>query len=285
MTTVGENKNSEAKWLEEQKSFLASIVVGNKDINGNDITRVYVRADQYVIYEIGGARPIDSLRVQIYEKVEGDTVPQDNYSKIKDSFDRIKSVIHRTGVDTSYRQRVASAIGLAIEGHITESKTLFENIEADANEDFRHAIYGRLSYLFGALLLLSITGMISISTYINRGADFFASNPQVASIIYSLAFAMMGGFLSVSLRAKNILSQRAISIWMYAIFGAERLIISAISGIAAYALVSSGLLLGSLIDGVNGLYGILSICFLSGFSETLVPNSLAKIEGGADQSR
>jgi len=273
-----EDESKAEAYLKEQQKVLKSHVIGQKDNSGNIIKKINARGEEYIIYEIEGESEIDSLKIILHTKIEEDTEPIDNFQKVKDNFDRLKSVLSKTKVDSSYKQRMASALVVGITGHIEESKTLFKNIENDALDDYKHKIYGRLFYLFGSIITTFIVSLIALITYINRNTDFFAGNHDLTILIYSVAFASLGGFFSVSLKAKEVFTLRAISYWMYIVYGAERLFISVIAGIATYTLISSGLILSILNPDGNNIYSLLSICFISGFSETLIPNTLNKVE-------
>lgn len=273
-----ETPTSDAVYRAEQKATLASLIIGAKDLNGNTIKKIYARGDEYVIYEIAEAAAIESLKVQIYTKIEDNREPQINFQKVKDNFDRLKSILYKSGADSSYKQRAASAIVTAILGNVEESNRILCNIEKDAMDDYKHGIYGRLFYLLGSVIISTLLMSAALFAYINRESLFFLENKELTFLTYSVAYAALGGVFSVSLKAKEVFTQRAISYWMYTVYGGERLLVSIVSGIATYTLISSGLIFSSLIAANSGVYAILSICFISGFSETLIPSSLSKIE-------
>ena len=276
-----ESLAKDVEYRTEQKETLASFVIGAKDLNGNIIKKVYARGDEHVIYEIAEASAIESLKVQIYTKIEDNLEPLKNFQKVKDNFDRLKAVLYKSGADSSCKQRAASAIVTAILGNVEESKQLFSSIEKDAMDDYKHGIYGRLFYLLGSVIISFLLISAAIFVCLNRSSIFFTENKELAILTYSVSYAALGGFFSVSLKAKEVFTQRAISYWVYMVYGGERLLVSIVSGIAAYTLISSGLVLSSFNTAEGGIYSILSVCFISGFSETLIPSSLSKIEKNA----
>lgn len=268
-------------YRKQQKDDMDSHVVGNTDASGNTITKIYARGDEYVIYEVAGLPPIESLKVRIHTKVEDDYQPVINFQKSKDAFDRIKSVMYKTGVDSGYRQRAASAIVCAILGQEGEAKKQFDNIEKDANEDYRHKVYGRLFYLLGATVLTLTLSGLAIASYVYRSESLLTENPQLVQIINSISFATLGGLISVSYNAKEVIGQRAISYWMYSIYGVERQLIAIVAGIAAYILVKSGIFFPGFSEGASGAFFMASICFISGFSEKLIPGYMERLEKSA----
>ncbi len=271
------------KYLKEREETLKLFIVGSKDLNGSLIKKIYARGDEYIIYEIEDSIGVDSLKVLIYTKVEEDNEPIINFQKVKDNFDKLKSILYRSGSDASYRHRAASAIVKAIHGDVSASNALLQSIEADAQEDYKHKTYGRLVYLLGAFLITVLCVLIGFIGYINRETPFMSNNPDFTFVLYSISFAVLGGFLSVSLKAKEVFHQRAIDYWMYAIYGAERLLASIIAGVATYIFVASGLILSTFNNNENGIYVLMVISFISGFSEKFIPNSLNKIENQVER--
>ncbi|MBK1888689.1 hypothetical protein Undi14_01485 [Undibacterium sp. 14-3-2] len=264
-----------------QQEDLAGYVIGATDASGNTIKKIFARGDEYVIYEVEELPPIESIKVRIYTKIEENDLPVMNFQKAKDAFDRVKSVMYKTGADSSYRQRAASAIVCAILGQAEEAKKQFENIERDANEDYRHKVYGRLFYLLGATIFTLLLGFASVVLYIFRAERALLDNPQIAQLIYAMSFATLGGLISVSYNAKEVIGQRAISYWMYSVYGIERQIISVVAGVAIYVLVKSGIFLPAFAEGKGGAFFMASISFLSGFSEKLIPSYMERLEKSA----
>lgn len=282
ISNITQNEADKNKiYQEKQKEDLALYVIGGIDGSGNTINKIFAKGDEYVIYEVVGLPPIESIKVRIHTLIEENMVPILNFQKVKDSFDRIKSVLYKTGADSSYKQRAASAIVSAIYGEIEEAKKQFANIENDANEDYKQKIYGRLFYLLGATILTLTLSATCILSYLYRTELLFINNPKITSIINSISFSTLGGLISVSYNAREVIGQRAISYWMYSVYGIERQIIAIIAGIASYILIKSGIFLPGFSEGKSGELFMASICFLSGFSEKLIPRFMERLEKSA----
>lgn len=279
-----DNLSAEDKYKKEQKERLSVYVVGEKDNMGYTINKIFARGDEYIIYEVREASDIESLKVVIDTAIEDNDEPVNNFHSVKDKFDRLKSVLYKSGADASYKQRAASALATAIRGGVEDSKKLFESIESDAEDDYRHQIYGRLVYLLGAILVVVILSLSSLTIYLNRSSPFFLENHAIVFLAYAATYAALGGFFSVSMKAKEVFAQRAIAYWMYLIYGAERIAISLVAGIAAYTFVESGLVFPRIDSSeLGGMYAMLSLCFLAGFSETLIPSALNKLESSVEK--
>ncbi|QEZ93105.1 hypothetical protein [Proteus sp. CD3] len=271
------------EYKQNQITRMNNYVVGNKDFMGNTISRIYARGDQYLVYTIEGSSDITSLKVIVDTLVEDDFEPMLNFQCVKDDFDKLKSTLYKLGVDESYKQRASSAIVTAILGDTENSKTIIANITKDAECDYKTKIYSRLFYLLGAAIVAICFSISSVIFYFLREKDFIITNATFFNMLYCLTYSTLGGFLSVSLKAKYVSTQQAISNWMYSIYGAERLVISLIAGVVIYSLVRSGLMFSGLISNDGNMFMLLMLSFVSGFSETLIPNSLSKIESNYQQ--
>lgn len=273
-----ETITKEEAYLREQKLAIESIKVGKECPSGCIVKKIYARGDEHVIYEIDSINSIESIRVYIHTKIEDDITPLSNFQKVKDRFDKAKSSIFKYSANSSYKQRAASALVTAIMGDVDEANKIFDNIESDAKEDFQQRVYGRIFYLLGAIVLGALICTSALLAHVWRGSEFFTSNYILLHFLYAAAYASAGGFFSVSLKAKDVWAQQAINNWMYAIYGAERLIISAIAGVITYTTIKSGLIFSFIETSDSAAYLMLSICFLSGFSESLIPNYMGKLE-------
>lgn len=68
---------------------------------------------------------------------------------------------------------------------------------------------------------------------------------------------------------------------MHPIYVIERQVIAIITGIAAYILIKSGVFIPGFSEGRSGQFAMASICFLSGFSEKLIPSYMERLEKSA----
>ena len=131
-------------------------------------------------------------------------------------------------------------------------------------------------------MMVSIAGLVA---YICRASYFAQSNQGLILFLYSAVFSTFGGLLSVSINLNNVFIEKALDEFMYAIYGSQRLLFSILGGFAVVVLVKSKMVFGELMSSDKNLYALMAICYLSGFSETLIPNSLKKIEGKVDKGK
>ncbi len=59
------------KYKEDQKLRIAELQAGKKDMNGNEISKILVKANEYVIYEISTTDISDCLKVYMKKTLEG----------------------------------------------------------------------------------------------------------------------------------------------------------------------------------------------------------------------
>ncbi|KAB7693168.1 hypothetical protein [Plesiomonas shigelloides] len=278
VTQINATESPEDKYKREQKARMAAHKVGELDSSGCVITKIYARGDNHIIYEIKENSCSESFRVLIDTEIENDETPLNNFQEIKDELDKLKAVLYQAKLDHSYKQRAASAVVTAIRGDIDRCNSLLNNIKNDAIAEHKKKVYARIFYLGGAMLPMLLFCLFSIIAYIGRNHLLLESNPELAPIIYAVTFSCLGGFFSVSLKAKEVYTQQAIGYWMYGLYGSERLVISMIAGIIAYTLVSSGVIFSAIQGDAKNIFPVLVLCFASGFSETLIPNYMNKLD-------
>ncbi|WP_316674814.1 hypothetical protein [uncultured Tolumonas sp.] len=272
------------KYKIEQKARINSYVTGATDPLGYEIKKILARGDEYVIYEVSNLPPQESIRVAIDTILEQDTAAISRFNKIKPDFDEFISIHAKYECDVSFKKRAASAITMAINGDLDNAKLLFNKIKADAINDHSEKIYGKLSYQAGALFISLILLSISFCLYIFRLDEFVIKNQFLFHIAIATAFAALGGFLSISIKMKELTIDKGLKKRVYFAYGIERMIISLIGGLFILVLIKSNLIFGFLNAASNKLYPIMAFCLLAGFSETLVPNALKNLEKTSENS-
>lgn len=97
-------------------------------------------------------------------------------------------------------------------------------------------------------------------------------------IFYVLTSGVIGGFISASYKLKSITFEKGISRWYFLAYGIERLVLSILASIALFFAVKANIVFGFIKDAPNPFYGYIILGILAGFSETLIPSLLTKIE-------
>jgi len=92
-----------------------------------------------------------------------------------------------------------------------------------------------------------------------------------------MSYASIGGFLSIAKDIKKIHIDSCDFGWFQVFYGSTRILISMFSGLIIYVLIKSELILPSLNNEEN-IYIVCILAIAAGFSESMIPNLLKKIE-------
>lgn len=263
------------KWQQER---IEHFTVGASDYAGNIISRVYSRFDEFIIYELQDIPTHESLRVFIQSKDEYDESKIILFQQCKPHFDEFIANCYRYNCASIYRKRAATVLSSILLGILNPTEDNFKKINDDIKLDYTNTMLGRNYYQLGAITLSIITIILSATIYLTRTTDFITHNHFIPVVFYAAAFASMGGFISVSLKIKSLHTDRELNKSNYFLYGAERILFSIIAGILVYFMLKGNLIFGFLNTDSDISFSIYVICALSGFSETLIPNTLRNLE-------
>lgn len=213
------------KYLKKQQETLASLKIGTPDLNGYPIKNIYARGDEYLIYDTTEESVHQTIKVLIYTEEDDD--PQKichAFNRVKNKFDKLKTVLYKSGDNPLHKQRAASAVVIILQEPNKEDEVndLLEEITQDIKKEYEDKLWGRLAYLGGALSITLIGVISACLSYVFRNSAFFSNNEILLSIIYCSMFAGIGGFFSVSLKSQSIFIMEATNKFMYFLYGLER---------------------------------------------------------------
>jgi len=207
----------ETNYKGEQIKRMSKFVFNGTDVVGHKIDKILAKGDEYVIYEVLGLPAQESIRIYIDTFEEVNNEPIDRVNKIKPHFDEFLSILFKYGCDSSFKKRASNAVAMAINGNVEEAKCLFDKIKLDAKQEYSERILGRLSYQSGALIFSFIIGLIFV--LINLNEYFSSETLLLKNILIAAIFSSFGGFLSISLRIKEIVIDRGLSRLTYLVMG------------------------------------------------------------------
>ena len=265
-----------------QENF-SKIVKGQIDSAGYVVHDVYTQTDEFVIFSSSPTGSIAGLHVLIETKDPDDRKPINNFNKVKGELDKLKAISSRAN-DPSYSSRIAHALAVAIYGDPEQAIQILTEIESDINRAYFERVVGKLVYMTGAFIVAIAFSAASIYLYIVQPSDIVNDRPVLYEIILTGGLATLGGLISVSRNLNKLDIDKGLGYLPYFFYGIERNIYSIIGAVFIYMLIKSNLLFGFVADLENHIYGVMAIGFLAGFSETLVPNALAKLEDKANES-
>lgn len=263
------NKEIPMDALEETKDitdiYAQPVTVGEKDMAGNVITKIYGQSvGQYIVYESNSV-----LRVSAESSIFN------LYGNISPLITFINSMlIDMPSLQERAKIIKAKAILHVCAGEIDAGKAILNNfIDYAARIKNRKAL---LQYLFGSFILTLLILIIS-GVFLYAASITIESLSVTTQLMLAISMSVMGGFLSVLLSLKTLEIDNESGLGINVFGGMSRIMIAAIAGIAMLVLIKAEILFG-FVNKDESIYGLLALCFLSGFSESLIPNALKKLE-------
>ncbi len=270
--------DSERETIRVEK--LKNISIGNIDPSGRKVYDVYARSGEFVIYSVQESGTIQGIAVIIEEENPDNLEPTNNFQEIKGEFDKLKSASYKA-MDKSYTARVAHALSVAILNGPEKAKTLLNEIHLDIENAYKELVFGKLLYITGAFLIAMLFSMLSIYLYFAQPEMIVQERATLYHLMLVSSMATLGGLISISRSINKISIDKGLGKWPYFVYGIERNIFSILGGVFIFFLIKSNLLFGFINSLENPLYGFMTFGFLSGFSETLIPNTLKNLEKSA----
>jgi len=266
------NKTEDSK--NSNDIYMHPVELGDKDKAGNIVSRIFGQSvGNYIVYKANSRIKLSS---------------QTKFYQLCTTVSPLMTLIKRVTRDLPTQEERAKEVRAnamlhACQGEIETAKLILNNYyEYIIRLKNRKA---QIQYLFGSFVLTALTLLIA-------GLLFYLGSPITqdfntqSQFISGISMAVMGGFLSILLNLKKLEIDNESGWEMNAFGGASRIMISVIAGIAMLVLIKADILFGFVNKSElsESFYGLLTLCFLSGFSEGLIPNVLRKIEGSVVSS-
>jgi hypothetical protein len=230
--------------------------VGGVDQKGRKIDKIYSHNKKYIIYE-----------AENLLQFEGDTTALDRAPVVSDLLTRAMAL---SPADLLRKRRVFLQIAIALdqcmEGDVAGC-TLTLNAILERLKNAESAL-ARLRYLGGAVIACALSWVVFAAC--RYGINF--AWPELVWF-QLIAFGATGAMFSVLLTQRGIpvnLDESAAVHWTA---GASRIVIGLIAATCVYVAIKAKIFL-AITEDLAADYATLFFCFLSGFSETFVPNLL-----------
>ena len=99
---------------------------------------------------------------------------------VKIKFDKLKSVLYKSGDNSLHKQRAASAIVIALQEHnrVDEVNTVLDTLSDEITKEYTDKLWGRLAYLAGTLSITLLAIIAAFLAYTFRDITFFKSNTR-----------------------------------------------------------------------------------------------------------
>jgi hypothetical protein len=251
--------------------------VGGTDTGGYKIKHIYYKCLHFIVYEVEGVPAGDSCRVLI---LPSDELPHnDNFLAIQSNLAAIRSVLYKCHNDESIRGRIGFAITLAIRSGAEAAATLFDEIVRDINNHYKENFIKKIAYLGGAFVVLCFFGVISVTVRLASFKGIIGPKAETLELLlFVITSGVIGGFISVSYKLKSIVFERGVSWQYFLVYGIERLVISVLASLVLLFSIKANIIFGFVKDAPSPFYGYMFFGVLAGFSETLIPDLLIKME-------
>ncbi|HEX8329019.1 MAG TPA: hypothetical protein VF629_15895 [Hymenobacter sp.] len=264
----------------EQQNCLSNIAIGNRTEHNELIKQVFVKGDEFVVYEVEGKGLADSFKILIYSKKEKDEKLMARFAEIEAKYIEVKSLLHKVPNDPFLKSRIANVLSHAMLSDNRHAKAieLFDNIINEINTEFKDRIYNKIAFLYSNIVICSVLALCSWYLY-NRVPFVDGYHPY--TLLFVVACASLGGAFSLSYKLRNLSTVRGIKWKIYILYGVERTFIAIAAGFILFLAVSAHLIFGAVVEGAQPeqrMFTLLFLSVLAGFSETLVPDLLVNIE-------
>ncbi|WP_367256528.1 hypothetical protein [Pseudomonas sp. stari2] len=272
-------ENSSVIYKQGQRERLRQFVIGGKDTSGHTIVNVFTRGDEFVVYAIADADEPETFKVYVDTEIESD--PKNimgRLESIKEELADFRSILHKGVHDKSIKHRAANAVSTALRGDPDSAKKIFIKIREQVNKEYMIVQRGRVLYLSGAFSSAIMLVLFALISYSLRNSEWAQNIGVIKDFLYAVSFSALGGLLSISLNLKSIAFERELQLYAYFVYGVQRIVLAALGGTFAFVAVKSGLVLSLVLTSAEPMYAMLAVCIAAGFSETLIPNALQKLE-------
>jgi hypothetical protein len=248
--------------MEELKKSLADYNEGDTYM-GEFISSLYAAKQDYLIFEGDNSGEVTVAT----EKPE----LKKRCSEISLKMSIITEYLVTKNEKRKFVDRIGLAYAEAIEGNIENANKICDKI-IDRIEIYKCNL-GRFYYMLSCFGIV-ITAMI-ICYFLKR----YKFIPEIIPHFYIMTYASVGGFLSVAKDIKKIQIDSSDFGWFQVFYGSLRIILSMLSGLIVYVIIKSEFISPG--TGANSNPSVYFVCLLAiaaGFSESMIPNLLKKIE-------
>lgn len=254
-----------------------AIRVGEKDDSGDAVVGILYRENEFVIYEIASedVNRVLALLVDGYDDAS-EKVIVDRLLAVQPKFIEAKALLGGLPNFGLMKNRVAHTLAMALRSDEARGRKEFDTLLRDIRKERTNALCKRLAYIAPSAVMMGVGVWLGCSFEawpVARGTDNWPSVLRMVAIAASI-----GGGLSAAVRVKGENLEELNVLW-YAVFGAERVILSFLTALIAFILVQAGVLLGP--PAGESPWALLLVLVLAAFSEVLIPSILRGLESQA----
>ena len=273
---INNQNNDDLIRQQERAARFRSYKVGGKDENDFIVNAIYARGEEYVIYEIVTNDPFDSLKIDLDSACDGDpNNTEANFKEISSTYAQAKGLLHMVADKPYFKNMIAHALAQAIDGDPAGASSQLEKTMTTIKQVYEENQRNKLKFILTTLTLAIGACVIAVLVYYNH---LFIQYPHIRYGLFVAAAGSVSGFLSVALRLTNKPLEYEVPKSTYYWYSIERIMISIFAAVIVYFAIRSELLFALPERIEKPIYGYIIFAFVAGFSETLIPNLLVKLE-------
>jgi len=253
---------------------------GEEDPSGNKIINIFVKYNEFAIYEVEDSDINNRLKVLI----DGHTPDKEDdltkrFNKVKQNYIKAKGLLYRSSNFGMMKNRIAHLLStiFTTEDPNYDGNDEFEKLIIEIKTEYSKSVKHRLFYLLPSIIISVFFGFYMYSKY----PDWYKNKIELWELLCVVSGALIGGTMSIIFRIGKNNFEEHLNVWYYFFIGIERITLSIFAAAIAFAGVKSGILFGN-IDN-KGYWTILTISIVAGFSEALIPGLLTKVSNGKEE--
>lgn len=256
----------------EPTEKIQSIKKGAIDQSANKIVNVLASGNEYSIYEIETDIPENRLRVLIDgfdEASENILIEKFNY--VKQNYITAKSLLYRSSNYNLMKNRVAHSLATIFTSNIQDPNKIFTDLIEEIRKEYKTILWRKTVFLLPCYLFLLILG---VNFLINSYHSNYLGSEIITNLLKFITATCIGAVFSITSTSNKIRFEVEPNTLYYILIGVERLILAILSGIILFIAIRTKILFSETIN--TNIYLTLFLGFISGFSETFIPNLLNK---------
>ncbi|MGL5318915.1 MAG: hypothetical protein ACRC9Q_09545 [Bacteroidales bacterium] len=281
--------------------FLDHAQVGKLDESNNKIVQIYLKTEDLLLYDVKTERDGESLRLW-----QSDSFGKDGSNEsMLPLFYSIKSDLAKVEGLPNYKSLKYEAVCLMSQEEFRENDELIKEFKYKIYSEIRsHSrskqMYILTGFMFSMSMILAsfVLNLLIHTNIIMVGKDIVYSSMierqisehlDVIYLFYAATMGTLGGYFSILRKINNFFLVGENALCGAAILAMSRLLIAMTAGIVGYLIIRAGMysisVQGAEILSSKSLYLLNAFSFISGFSETLIPDFMQNFEKNSSNQK
>ena len=238
---------------------------GSTDPDGETIQGIHANFPEFIIYK--------TERIGVKWYVRPDALGK-KFANIDLKIHKLRSLSRNFYHDNIIGNTHIRALVLSATGNQRGADSVIKDAERRITRI--RTVEWKLQYLLTCMIVVLINILLVLVTLLFEQSE-------IRFILFITTCGSLGAFLSVALNLDKLQMDLDAPKRIGMINGLSRMFIGMSAAVILYFLIQANILFGAIIK-LNSDFAIFSACVAAGFSETLVPNLLKKMETEKDEA-